>query len=129
MKTITLGALAVAGAALGALFTGAPAAHADPQSAVDALHSHGFYNDMGDRAMLSVAYGVCQDLALHPINGEQAAYNLWLRTGIDALDDARQFVVDSVLNLCPEYSHPAAASSTAAPAPTSPRTDFGPRKL
>ena len=127
MKTTTLGLLAATGAAAAALFTCSPPAHADSQSALTQLHAHGFSNNEGDLAMLRVAYSVCTDIAAGGITGTDEAYDLWLRSGISTLDNARLFVVDAVDNLCPEFDHNGESNSNAAP--SAPTPDFGPQKL
>lgn len=128
MKTTALGLLAATGAATVALLTiGAPAAHADSQSAITQLHAHGFTNNEGDTAMLRVAYSVCTDIAGGDVDGLDEAYSIWLRTGIVSLANAKLFVLDSVNNLCPEFNHNGEANSNAAPA--APTPDFGPQKL
>jgi hypothetical protein len=58
---------------------------------------------------------VCADVA-EGDNGEQAARDLWLNTGIETIEDARQFVVAAVDNLCPQFDH-----RSNIPAPTSGR--------
>lgn len=77
-------------------------AKADSGDLVAWAYSNGF---TGSPAVIATRGAlVCADLA-SGFNGEQAAVDLWLNTGIVALVDAQRFVIASVEQLCPEYDH------------------------
>jgi hypothetical protein len=95
-------ALAGLGAVAAGLTLGTGIAKADSGDLVAWASDHGF---TGTATAVAVRGSlVCADLA-NGLNGEAAARDLWLNTGIDDLNDARQFVIAAVVTLCPEYDH------------------------
>jgi hypothetical protein len=77
-------------------------AKADPQDLTIWASNNGFVGT--NQAVLIRGSLVCADLAMGD-NGEQAAQDLWLNTGIAAIADARAFVIAAVDALCPQYDH------------------------
>lgn len=79
-----------------------PKANADSGDLVTWAVNNGFSGT--SQAIIVRGSLVCTDLSLGS-NGEQAARDLWVNTGIVDIDSARQFVIASVVNLCPQYDH------------------------
>lgn len=96
-----LGLLAV-GALIAATFFGCATAKADSGELVAWATSNGFSGS--PQAVILRGSLVCADLAGGD-NGEQAARDLWLNTGIQDIGDARLFVIAAVDNLCPQFDH------------------------
>lgn len=84
-------------------------AHADAGDLVTWAAANGFRGTV--QVIVTRGSLVCADVALGD-TGEQAALDLWLNTGIEALADARAFVVAAVENLCPQYDHRGQAAAT-----------------
>jgi hypothetical protein len=96
LALVGLGAIAAAGVMT------MPAAHADPDGLVAWARGAGF---TGSTVSIQTRGAlVCADLD-NGDNGEQAAFDLWLNTGIVALSDARLFVIAAVDQLCPQFDH------------------------
>lgn len=84
----------------GLLFS-APA-KADPEDLTVWAATHGFVGT--NQTVLLRGSLVCADLAMGD-NGEQAAQDLWLNTGIADINAAGLFVIAAVDALCPQYDH------------------------
>ena len=97
-------ACAATGAAIA--FATAPDSHADSSSFLDAIHGLGWYNTVrGDVGLLDQGYAVCRAMGAGA-NGQQVAVVIYRNTGLDvSLDDAAEFVILAVENLCPQYDH------------------------
>lgn len=80
----------------------APDARADSGQLVDWAGNNGFVGT--PQAVIIRGSLVCADLAMG-MNGEQAAQDLWLNTGIQTVPAARLFVIAAVVNLCPQFDH------------------------
>lgn len=120
-QIVPVGSLMVASVIIGSCIGIMAKAHADPDDLVSWAHSNGFNGTASTIVMRGSL--VCADLQVGG-NGEAAARDLWLNTGITDMDDARRFVIAAVDNLCVQFDHRGQAAST--PAPTA--TDFGPVK-
>jgi hypothetical protein len=89
-----------------ALFiAGTGMAHADETSFLSDMDAAGFHNDNGNSAELSVGLRICSEVASGE-SGLAAARDLWLNSQIASEDEAAQFVMIAVKNLCPIYWHP-----------------------
>lgn len=84
----------------------APDARADSSSFLDAIHDLGWYNKVsGDVGLLDQGYAVCRALD-NGYNGQQVATVIYRNTGLDvSLNDAAEFVILAVENLCPQFDH------------------------
>lgn len=84
----------------------APDAHADSSSFLDAIHELGWYNaNTGDVGLLNQGYGVCRALAAG-VPGPQVGTYIYSHTNASVdPDDAVEFVVVAVENLCPQFDH------------------------
>lgn len=90
------------GACAGALLS-APTADADAAGFLTRLQSLGWYDDRGSGHLVANGYLVCQMLG-RGLNGVQVARDLYLNTDASVTEnDAAQFVIISVEELCPQY--------------------------
>jgi hypothetical protein len=78
-------------------------AHADSGDLVTWAGNNGFQGS--PQSVILRGALVCADLA-EGDNGEQAAQDLWVHTGIQNIEDARLFVIAAVDNLCAQYLPP-----------------------
>lgn len=97
---------AALGAVMAAAVIHAPEARADSSSFLDAVHELGWYNRVsGDVGLLNQGYAVCNALA-QGYNGLEVAEAIYRNTGLDVdRNDAAEFVILSVENLCPQFDH------------------------
>jgi hypothetical protein len=95
---------ALLGAAATALIS-CPSASADTQDFLNDLYAHGWYSHGGDASLVRGGYIVCQMMA-QGYNGVYAAESVYRNTGADVTaDDAAEFVIFAVEDLCPQYDH------------------------
>lgn len=100
-----LGLCAALGAVLAALWC-APAARADAQGFLTDVTDLGFSHPSGAAGLLSHGYAVCQMLSVPGVDGYDAAREIYVNTGFDVdWNDSANFVIASVVNLCPEYDN------------------------
>lgn len=97
-------ACAATGAAIAALT--APSAKADSSGFLDAVHALGWYNRVsGDVGLLTQGYAVCNALA-DGYTGPQVARIIYRNTDFSVdMDDAAEFVIVAVENLCSQFDH------------------------
>lgn len=99
-----LGLCATLGAVLAAAWLTAPPAHADASGFLDQVHGLGFYSNNGDGALLASGYGVCTMISRPGVTGYDAARVIYNNTGYDVdANDAANFVIAAVEQLCPQY--------------------------
>ena len=105
-----LGLSAALGAVIAALVIHAPAARADSGDFLNRIQDLGWYNNSGDAYLLDNGWAVCRALD-QGYNGRQIAEFIYANTGasVDA-DDAAEFVVIAVEELCPQYDNRGAAA-------------------
>ena len=84
----------------------APPARADAQGFLAVVDGLGFYHSSGgDGALLGLGYRVCESLA-SGANGITVADAIYYNTDASvSYDDAANFVIAAVENLCPENDH------------------------
>lgn len=107
MSTFNRLAVSVAlGAGIAASVLYAPNAHADSSGFLDQIHGLGWYNSVrGDVGLLDQGYAVCRAIETGA-TGRQVANVIYRNTGLDVdFDEAAEFVIISVEQLCPEYDH------------------------
>lgn len=98
------------GGCLAAAALHAPDAHADASSFLADLHSHGWKASTGDDGLLRNGYQVCR--MLNSQNGNEVADFLYRNTGVDvSYDDAGEFVLIAVRQLCPWHDHRSGATA------------------
>jgi hypothetical protein len=95
-------ALAGLGAILAGATIGTGIAKADSGELVTWAQNNGYVGTT--QSIIIRGSLVCADLSMG-LNGEQAAQDLWLNTGIETITGARLFVIAAVVNLCPQYDH------------------------
>lgn len=94
------------GAGLGHAMLQSPEANADSSSFLDAVHDLGWYNRVnGDVGLLSQGYSVCRAMD-NGANGDTVARIIYRTTDTSvSAQDAMDFVVVSVEELCPYHDH------------------------
>lgn len=94
------------GAGIAAAVLHAPPAHADSSSFLDSIHELGWYNRVsGDVGLLNQGYAVCAAMD-DGANGVQVARAIYANTDLSvSIDDAGEFVIVAVENLCPYHDH------------------------
>lgn len=104
-RTLTrLGLSAALGAVFAALWLHPPTARADSSSFLDEVHGLGWYSASGGDAQLLRNGNLVCNLLGSGRNGLQVAQIIYNNTGLDVdANDAAEFVIASVENLCPEY--------------------------
>ena len=114
--TARLGLCAALGGLLAASWlTLAPGARADASGFLDQVHGLGFYSKNGDGALLASGYGVCTMISRPGVTGYDAARVIYNNTGYDVTaDDAANFVIAAVEQLCPQYDGRGRSSGVAA---------------
>lgn len=91
------------GGLCGALLS-APSAHADPQEFIDDLYDYGWYSRGGDAGLVANGYRVCS--MLNSTTGDVVARYVYENTGTSvSRQDAMEFVVLAVEDLCPWHDH------------------------
>lgn len=95
--------------ALGAFFAApwlhSPAARADSGDFLNRIQQLGWYDDRGDTYLLDNGFLVCR-LMDRGYNGVQVAESIYVNTGVDvSADDAAEFVIIAVEELCPRHDH------------------------
>lgn len=105
-KTIArLGLCAALGAVIGAAVIHAPAARADDGSFLQEINDLGWYHTTGgDRQLLANGYAVCRMLGVGNDGYDVADYVYRNTPDYVTYDDAAEFVIVSVTNLCPQYN-------------------------
>ena len=97
-------AVAAVSTTLAAMIIAAPNAHADSEDFLNDVTAAGWYNDTrGDAGLLSLGRSACRMLA-NGASGYETADAVYRNTGwtVDG-DDAEDFVISAIQNLCPQY--------------------------
>ena len=99
-RTAAAAALTVA---LGCL--SAPPASADSGDFLNRVQDLGWYDDRGDAYLLDNGWSVCRAMS-RGYSGTQVAWDIYRNTdsSVDA-NDAAEFVIIAVEELCPQYDH------------------------
>ena len=106
MKATTTRRLLVS-VALGGLcaaLLSSPPAHADSQEFLNDLYDHGWSSRGGDVGLVDNGYRVCQ--MLNTATGDVVARYVYENTGTSvSRQDAMEFVILAVEDLCPQQDH------------------------
>lgn len=105
-----LGLCAALGAVLAALVIHAPSARADSGDFLNRIQDLGWYDNRGDAYLLDGGWAVCRAIS-RGYNGSQVAREIYANTdaSVDA-NDAVEFVVIAVEELCPQFDNRQAGS-------------------
>lgn len=108
LLAMTLGGL------LGAALVHPPSARADSADFLRDMDRMGFYHDLGDAHLLDFGYDVCRAIDAGA-TGTMVADSIFINTGWDiSYQDAANFVISAVENLCPEFDNRPKPSGTLA---------------
>lgn len=98
-----LGLSAALGAVIAALVIHAPAARADSGDFLNRVQDLGWYDDRGDAYLLDNGWAVCRAMT-QGYTGLQIATQIYRVTDLSVTaDDAAEFVIIAVEELCPQF--------------------------
>lgn len=100
-----LGLCAALGAVIAALVIHAPTAEAGSGDFLNRVQDLGWYDERGDAWLLDGGWAVCRALS-RGYNGVQVAAEIYANTDLSvAADDAAEFVIIAVEELCPQFDN------------------------